>query len=595
MSDNFTPSKLNFEDIKESLKTYFKNTGEYNDYDFEGSGMNTMMDVLSYNTHLQAMYANFAVNESFLDTAQLRSSVVSHAKPLNYVPRSVRSSRALVRVTLQGSPSGDLVLPRYLRFTAASENKIFTFYTLDEYSLNVANNYTADIFVYEGKKILKRFIVDSDQQEYPIYVIPDDQIDTTTMTVVVKGGLNATVQEAYKIPKGVEELVPERRNYFIHESANNYYEIMLGDNLIGFKPPEGSVIDIEYLKASGTEGNRITEFKTAETINGHNISISTIEASYGGAEKESIASIKFNAPKAFAAQNRAVTPNDYKMFIKSEASFVESLNVWGGETNTPPDYGSVFISIKPFDRVEMTSIEEAFVRDDILEPRAVLTIEPRFVAPEFQYIEVKVNARYDGTKTPFTKSQLENRIKDTIQDFSQERLVGFEALFRKSRLLGFIDDSDEAIVSVDAQVSLQRRLIPELNVARRYDLRYSLPFAPIDSRDHILTSDTFEYIINGISYPCTLRNQKKSLRLEIIRAGASGEIIVVDDAGFIDTATNTVTLLPFRPSSVPNINEGIRFSIKPADENAIYPQKNLLIDIDPVRTAVNAIEEFEQV
>lgn len=591
----FDPAKLDFNSIKSKLKEYFENSGEFTDYDFEGSGLSSLLDVLAYNTHIQGLVANFATNEAFLDTAQLRSSVVSHAKPLDYLPRSRRSSRAVVNLALSSVPSNtkDIVIPRYTKFSTSIDGKTYTFYTLDEYVAKQENGYTVQASIYEGKLLNKRFIVDSDQGDYPIYVIPDSNLDTSTLNVQVQQGLNSLQRESYSLPTTIGQLKPENNNYFIYESPNGYYEIMLGDGLIGKKPSEGSVIDIKYLKSSADGANNAKTFSTAAVVQGFNLSATTVTKALGGSERESIESIRFNAPKAFAAQKRAVTVDDYKTFIQQEAGYIETLNVWGGEDNIPPEYGVVFIAIKPTGRDKITKTEEVQLREVTLESRNVLTIEPVFVDPEFQFLEIKMNVRYEPNRTTLTKAQLENKVKNSILEYGVTNLSAFDSTFRRSRLLSFIDDSDDAVVSVDADVFMQRRLIPQLGVKARYDLAFSRPFAQLSSFDHILTSDAFEYTINGVTYTCSLRNKKGSTKLEIIRSGESGEIIVADDAGFIDTTNNIVTLLPFEPSGIINTSEGIRFSVRPSDENTIYPKRNLLIRIDERNTAVNAERDID--
>lgn len=589
-SFTFDPAKLDFNTIKSKLKTYFAESGEFADYDFEGSGLSSLLDVLAYNTHLQAMVANMATNEAFIDTAQLRSSVVSHAKPLNYLPRSRRSAKATLKISLQNVPNGtaDLVIPKYTKFTTNIDNKAYTFYTLDDYTATAASSYVVDIDVYEGKKLNKRFIVDDDTADYPIYVVPDKNMDTSTITVNVREGLNAIASEAYTIPASVGSLTATDKNYFLFESPNGYYEIMLGDGSIGKKPSEGSVIDVVYLKSSAVEGNNAKTFATSETVDGYAMGIALVTKSYGGTERESIESIKFNAPKAFAAQDRAVTVADYKTFIQQEAGYIETLNVWGGEDNYPPEYGRVFIAIKPVGADAITATQETQLRENTLKSRNIITIEPQFVDPEFQYLEVKMNVRYEPSGTTLTKSQLENKVKDTILEYGTTNLAAFESVFRKSRLLTYVDDSDDSVVSASADVWAQRRLVPTLNVKTRYELAFTLGFGSVTQYDRVVVSDSFSYLDGNTAYTCTLRNKTNSTQLEIVRAGASGAIVVVDNAGYIDTTNNLLVLTAFSPSGIPNGADGIRFSARPADDNTVYPKRNLLIRIDDLNTSVNA-------
>lgn len=587
----FDPSNLDFDSIMSKMKTYFETSGKFNDYDFSGSGMQALMRVLAWNTHQNALIANMSSNEAFLDTAQLRGSVVSHAKPLGYLPRSTRSSTASVRLTLQNVPAltEDILIPKWTKFTTNINSRVYTFYTLDEATATNSNGYTVDLTITEGKKLNKRFIVDAD--EYPAYVIPNDKMDTSTITVTVKDGLNATEGDTYTVPTKVEDLTAESTNYFIYETPNGYYEIYLGDDIIGKAPPAGSVIDVEFLKSSSDAADGASVFATSASFGGYNGEVTTLSSSTGGSDREGLDSIRFNAPKAFAAQNRAVTVNDYSTFIQSEANFVETLNVWGGEDNDPPNFGRVYICVKPIGAEVLTDAQKTQLLDVIIAPKSIITVGHEIVDPKFEYLEVDMNVTYDSRQTPLSSSQLESQIKDTILSYGDTNLSAFNSTFRKSRLVSFIDDSESSILTVVAEVKMQRRLKPTLNVKARYDLSFTTPIASVTEFDSVVTSTAFNYTIGGTSYTCYLRNKVGSTRLEIFRGGSEGEVVLVDDAGYIDTANNKIVLLPFQPSGFPDSEDGIRFSVRPADENTIKPQRELLLKIDSDTTSVNATRE----
>ena len=587
----FDPSNLDFDSIMSKMKTYFETSGKFNDYDFSGSGMQALMRVLAWNTHQNALIANMSSNEAFLDTAQLRGSVVSHAKPLGYLPRSARSATASVRLTLQGVPAltDDILIPKWTKFTSSIDSKVYTFYTLDEATATNANGYTVDVTVTEGKKLNKRFIVDSD--EYPAYVIPNAEMDTTTMSVTVKDGLNTTEGETYTVPTKVEELTVESTNYFVYETPNGYYEIYLGDGIIGKEPPAGSVIDVEFLKSACADADGASVFATSATFGGYAAQVSTLSNSTGGSAREGIDSIRFNAPKAFAAQNRAVTVNDYSTFIQSEANFVETLNVWGGEDNDPPNFGKVYICVKPTGAEVLTDAQKTQLLDVIIAPKSIITVGHEIVDPKFEYLEIDVNVNYDSRQTPLSSSQLENQIKNTILAYGDTNLATFNSAFRKSRLMSHIDDSESSVLTVAADVKIQRRLKPTLNVKARYDLSFTTPIASVTEFDSVVTSTAFNYTVGGTSYTCYLRNKTGSTQLEVFRGGSEGEVIVVDDAGYIDTTNNKLVLLPFEPSGYPDSEDGIRFSVRPANENTIKPQRDLLLKIDSDTTSVNATRE----
>jgi hypothetical protein len=588
MTTRVTPSQLDYNQIRSSLKAYFQNSGRFVDYDFDASGLAAILDVLAYNTHIQAMTANITLNEAFLDTAQLRSSVVSLAKPLNYLPRSKTSARATVDVTISGTPSGEVTLPKYTKFTGQGDGKTYTFYTLDDYVTDEAGDFIfRDVILYEGKLVTKRFIVDADQSENPLYVIPDEAVYVDSLEILIRDGIGSTSVTSLHIPLGVADFGPEEDIYLIAESASGYYELTFGDNIVGKRPLEGSIIEAKYLATAGPDANLVQSFSTTLAIEGLNLAPATTIIAEGGAEKESIQSIKFNAPKAYAAQNRAVTVADYKALIQNSVSYVEAINVWGGETHEPPEYGKVFISIKPLGADELTEDQKATLVGQVLAGRNIISIQTEFVAPEYQYVELRVDIRYLPGQTSLTKQQLENKVKQAIADYGTDSLVDFASSLRRSALLTYIDQVDTAITASDTTVKIQRRLKPTLGVLARYDLRFNGQIAAAGTVP-VLTSDVFQYVVDEVTYNCYLRNKTGSYSMEVYRKGSAGDIVVVDDVGYFTPLTGVLTLLPFGPSGVNSAVDGIRITMTPADQNVILPRQNRLIRIDSARTSVTA-------
>ena len=285
-----------------------------------------------------------------------------------------------------------------------------------------------------------------------------------------------------------------------------------------------------------------------------------------------------------------MTVDDYRTLIQNFASYIETLNVWGGEENVPPVFGRVFISIKPVGRDTITAAEQAQIEENVLDGRSVVSIVPQFVDPVIQFIEIRSNVDYDSTQTPFTQQQLENRLRDAILQFGSEQLINFDSTFRRSALLAFIDNADGSVISSDVDVFVQRRLLPIIGQAARYDLFFTLPLASVNSVDRVITSDTFQYTVDGEVFDCVLRNKTASNTLEIVRTAGGGEVIVQDDAGFIDTVNNSIVLLPFAPTGIQDTVNGIRFSAVPANPNTISPLRNSLIRFDPDRTSVTATD-----
>lgn len=579
MATRITPSQLDFTSIKQNLKTYFKDSGEFDDYNFEGSGLSAILDVLAYDTHFKALTANFALNEAFLDTAQLRGSVVSHAKSLNYLPSSRTSAQAVLTVTPTTVP---YTLPKYSLFTTQIDGESYSFYTLDQYEITSLTG--ANVTVYEGTLITKRFIVDADINDNPVYVIPDSNVYTDSLIVQTREGLDSTSVASYRRAQKIEDFASDQRIYFINESANGYYEITFGDGVVGFAPPEGSIIEVKYLSSNAADANGAAIFSTG--LSGLNTS--TVTSAYGGSEKESIESIRFNAPKSFAAQDRAITESDFVALVQNYFSNVESINVYGGQKAYPPQYGKVFVAIKPVGAETLTQVQKDDILVNALNDRVILSVTPEIVDPAIQYIAINASVIYDETKTTLTKNGVEDLVDGVIVQFGTDNLLGFQSPLRRSSLMTTIDASAEAILSSDVSIELQKRFVPVLNTAARYELKFSENFASVNSKDYILTSNEFGYIDNNVSYTCRLRNKTGTTQLEIYRTGPTGDVIVVDDAGSIDYANKLVSIVPFSPSS---ISTDIRINVVPESQNIINPDLNILLRIDEDNIVTTAIKD----
>jgi len=593
MATRITPSQLDFTSIKQNLKAYFKDSGEFNDYNFEGSGLSAILDVLAYDTHMKALTANFSLNEAFLDTAQLRGSVVSHAKSLNYLPGSRNSARAVLDVTVIGASGiASYTLPKYTRFTTTTDGTTFSFYTLDEYKTDQAANFIfEDIDVYEGNLIKKRFIVDADVNDNPIYVIPDKNVYTDSINIVVRDGLRSNAITSYRLAKKVEDFALDQEIYFLNESANGFYEITFGDGKIGKVPAEGSIIEVTYLSSTANASNGASIFGTSTTLDSLSLSAATVTSAYGGAERESIESIRFNAPKGFASQDRAVTESDFVALIQNAVTYIESINVYGGQRANPPEYGKVYIAIKPIGADALNAAQKSQLLENTLNDRVILSITPELIDPTIQYLEISANIFYDDSKTTLTEQQLDTAVKNEITLFGTTNLLGFQSPFRLSSLTTAIDRSNVAILSSSASVKLQKRFIPILNTAARYDLEFTEAIAAPSTQDYILSSDEFEYTVDNVAYTCNLRNKTGTAQLEIYRKGVAGDIIVVDDAGSIDFITNIVSIIPFSPSSISDSINGIRVSVVPSNQNTINPDKNILLRFDEDNISVTATKD----
>jgi len=484
-------TELDFDNIKSNLINYFKNTEPFKDWDYSGSGLNQLLDVLSYNTHYNAMLAHTAVNESFIDTAQIRSSVVSNAKLLGYVPRSKTAPSIKVKVEFgiatgsQTNPNTYITLPRGSNFKTSYGDESFIYTTLDDYKLELnvsTSRYTGtNILLKEGSLRRNRFAL-SNSNDKNVYQIDDDNVDISSMIVRVYDNSNSSSFEVYRnfttIQLTNESNLASAPLYFLSENAYGKYQISFSSTgTFGKKPPNLGIVEIEYLTTTGSASNGSKTFSYVGSTILYTSSqfipivtpMSTVdefgnvifERSFGGNEKESIDSIRLNAPAAFVAQNRAVTANDYKSLIYSNFSIVKSIAVWGGESNVPPQYGNVYISIQPqtdgTNHVTLTPAEKQNILT-FLDTKRILSISPVLVDPQRISLVLDVLFKYNNNLSVLSQNQLQNKVYNVIGAFNRDNLDSFEKLFRHSTLLRSIDTSDPAILNSLVRVFVSKKI-----------------------------------------------------------------------------------------------------------------------------------------
>jgi len=498
-------SELDFDQIKTNLKTYLGGQPEFQDYDFEGSGMAILLDVLAYNTHYNALYTNLAVNESFLDSASKRSSVVSLAKQLGYVPQSATASTAIVNVVLSSPTSTPalLALPKHTLFVSSVNNTNYNFYTTEDivttYGIPTAGKYTFEnVAITEGTPLSFRYVVSEGQQ----YFIPNVNVDLSTLKIQVQESALSSVYNTYNKGDNILGITATSKVFFIKEIENQKYQIEFGNGVIGQALENGNVVHIEYFVTNASYANNARVFNyQGSTILGGIISTPTVAAATGGTEIEGIDSIKYNAPRHFSAQNRGVTVEDYKNLILSNYPAAQAVNVWGGENNNPPVYGKVFICVKPNGALALAPDEKATVKG-ILSNRNVVSIVPELVDPNYIYIEVTSSVYYTTRDTIRTADDIKTLVTQTIKDFNTSDLQQFNSVFRQSKLSRLIDATEPAIVSNVTTIKLHRRILPFYDVASQYTINLVNPIyssgaaeeAIITSGFYVLGSSVLHYI-----------------------------------------------------------------------------------------------------
>ncbi len=470
-------SELDFDLIKQELITYMRSQEEFSDYNFEGSSLNVLMDVLSYNTHMNAYMANMLGNEMFLDSASIRQSVVSKAKEIGYTPRSVRSSTALIDVTINnvtGSPL-QITMDAGTIFDTSSK---YTFVTKEDYILfpSEAEPTTYEIkdaTVYDGNFVSFHYNVDvsdPDQQ----FMVPSVDADMSTLRVFIQPDNTSSQIEEYFINNDLNALTPDSKVFFTHETPEGYFEVTFGDGILGKDVINGNYITLTYIVAKGKEeANYIGTFIPIVSISGYgSYDVSTVEVSFGGAEKESIKDIKFLAPRMYQSQRRAVTVEDYETFLLHEYPWIDTINAWSGTDNEPPIYGKVFFSIKPKHTEFVSDKLKLEIINDLIKNYNVVTIIPEIVDPEYLYVNVDSNVFYYDHMTTLSGTELVNNVVDNIEQYFADTTEKFKMNFFFSPMTTIIDATDSSFSSSLSEVTIQKRLYLTVNTSQTFTIRF---------------------------------------------------------------------------------------------------------------------------
>jgi len=501
MSQKIRITELDFDGIKANLKEFLQSQPEFTDYDFDGSALSVLLDVLAYNTHYLGYYLNMVGNEMFIDTAQLRESVVSHAKLLGYTPRSRVASQALINVSfdeVSGGSNSSMTLPRFTRFTSApKDGKSYTFVTVEQQVESKANGSFAftSVAIKEGNPVSYVFDFDSATNEKQVFELPDVGIDTLTIAVQVQKGADNFSLETFELAEDATTVVSANSAvYYLEENRNGKYQIYFGDGVIGKALDDGNLVLVSYIVTSGDEANGIDSFKLSSNPKpGSTGNVSVSQESSSGQLAEDIESIRFTAPKSFIAQNRAVTKNDYEALINQNYPYMDAVSVWGGEEASPPVYGKIFFSLKPRGNYEVTQTEIQYIKDYILKPISVLTVTPEYVAPDYNYMNFIVDVVYDPRQTTKTAGLIKTSVQTAVQGFANTYLDTFNNTFRMSKLVRAIDDADPSIQNNSIRVLIEKRFRPLLNQPKSYRLDFHVPLKKGTALDRLYSEPSFGY------------------------------------------------------------------------------------------------------
>ena len=593
--NNLKLDALDFQGIKTNFKSYLQSQDQFRDYNFEGSGLNVLLDLLAYNTYYNSFYLNMVAAEAFLPTAQKRNSVVNLAKSLNYTPRSVTSATisGTATLTLSSSPVS-ITIPAYTSFTGSVDGITHNFLNTSAVVVSPTSGvYSSTMSLREGRYINRRYTVnlnDPDQR----FLIPNTNVDTSTLTVsVLNSSVDSTTRTFSKVSNLVE-VESTTRVYYIEEAEDGQFEIKFGDGVFGVALDAGNIVVLEYLVSNGSSANDIESLTYADAIAGvTTITFVASDPATGGSDRETVNQIKFNAPKAYEAQNRVVTADDYKTLMLQQAT-VDSCVVWGGEDNDPPTYGKVFIAVKPTTGDVLTATEKLNLINSVIKPKKVLTVSTEIVDPEYVFIIVDATVKYQSDATISTSAEIKQLVINTIKTYNTDEINQFSKYFRYSKLSRLIDVSERSILSSVTIAQMRKELDVQLGIGTRYEIGFSnridnatngRPATHPNGVGNKVTSNKFTF--GGFSN-CFLEDNNGIIR--IYRVVGIENISVSNNAGTIDYTTGKIVLTNFAPTSFDDGGTTLKITAVPQDKD-ILPLRGQIITIRDADISVTMIDE----
>ena len=582
---------LDFDDIKENLKTFLKQQDQFTDYDFTGSGMNTLLDVLAYNTHYNAVYANVLANEMFLDSADIRNSIVSHAKHVGYTPRSATSPIAKLNVVVSDLTGSTAVAARGTTFTTTVDSVSYNYIVKDDTTISPVDGvYTfSELPVYEGTLVNNKFTVDTTNADQR-FLIENPLADTTTLQVTVQNSSTDSTTTTYTKSTDLADVTSTSTVYYLEGVEDEKYEVIFGDGVLGKAVSTGNIVTLSYIVTSGADSNGASSFSLSGTIAGSSTAtITTASNSSGGADPETPDSIRFNAPRQFASQNRAVTAKDYESRVKTIYPNANSVQVWGGEDNSTPVYGRVYISIKPKTGNVVTQSDKTDIINK-LKDFNVASITPVIEDTETTFLQLNVTVRFDQKATTKTSDSIKSLVQSAITTFNDNNLQQFDQMFRHSKFIETVNKVDTAILSNITTVKLHKSFTASTSASTTYTINFSNALYNPHSGHNatgggILSTSGFK--INGDTTNEYFLDEdgQGNVRLYYLVAGV--RTYTNNTQGTIDYDNGTIVLNSLFVTEVSNVDgassTAIRLTVTPNSVD-IKPVRNQVIEIDETNT-----------
>ena len=588
MATKLEISELDFDGIKANLKNFLSQQDEFRDYDFEGSGMAVLLDMLAYNTHYLGFNANMLANEMFLDSADLRASVVSKAKAVGYTPISATSSKAVIDVTVNNAVGSTLTMVRGTQFSTTVNGTSYNFVNNADLSITPVDGVYkfSNVDIFEGTYLNFKYTVntsDIDQR----FIIPNDNVDTNTLTVKVQESSSDSTTNTYTLATGITGLDSTSRVFFLQEVENGRYEVTFGDGVLGKAVADGNIIITDYINTNRTEANGATTFTLNGSVGGFsNATVTTVSDAGGGSLPESITSIKYNAPRDYTAQDRAVTADDYKVLVKTLYANAQAVQVYGGEDAAIPDYGKVYISIKAKSGSNLTESTKASIVTN-LKQYAVASVRPVIIDPEITYLTLNTNFKYDTGATTKDVSTLQTNVLTVISNYNQDALQDFTGIFRHSKLLENINNADTSILSNITTVKLYKFITPTLNESLKYTLSFNNAFYNPHSGHNTtgggIVSSTGFKISNDDSTNEHFLDDDGAGNIRVYYLSGTTRIYTSTSFGTVNYTTGEIILTSTNITSISNIDGAASTRIRVfaiPDSNDVVPVRNQVLEID---------------
>jgi hypothetical protein len=586
-SNKLEVSDFDFDAVKANLKTFLQSQTEFQDYNFEGSGFAILLDILAYNTHYLGFNANMLANEMYLDSADIRKNIVSIAKMLNYTPSSVKSPVANIDIEVNDATGSTLTLTKGTVFTTTVSGVGYQYITNEDYTITPANGVFnfSNVDIYEGTLVTFRYTVDKNDPDQR-FLIQNSNADTTTLKVSVQNGSTDTTTNIYSLAGGFNNVTDTSKVYFLQEVEDGKFEVYFGDGVLGTTLSTDNIVILEYIVTNRDESNGASTFTLATTIGGFSdITITTNSVSQGGNAAESKESIRFNAPLNYSAQNRAVTTSDYETIVRSIYPNALSVSAWGGEDDETPVYGTVKIAIKAASGSTLTTSTKANIIK-ALKPYNVASVRPVIVDPETTSILITSNVKYDSRLTTKSATTLKSDVLSALTNYNSNTLQKFDSIFRYSKIVGLIDDTDTSIVSNITTIKIKKTFTPTLSLSTKYDVYFrNALYNPVlgynSSQGGILESSGFK--VSGDTINVYFLDDDGAGNIRRYRLSGGVRTYINNTQGTINYTTGQITLNSLNITTIENIrgetSTSIELTVKP-NSNDIVPVRDQIIEID---------------